>query len=107
MVRRDDTRQIYVLLDNSTWSVYRDTWDSSEKPGGYYSPPPNLFEPQMGLGKVWREQLGGPKSKIGWANKPQTSPRLQIQNFERGFALITGESKGIIILFSDGKWTDL
>jgi cytoskeletal protein RodZ len=107
MVRRDDTRQIYVLLDNGTWSVYRDTWDSSEKPGGYYSPPPNLFEPQMGLGKVWREQLGGPKSKIGWANKPQTSPRLQIQNFERGFALITGESKGIIILFSDGKWTDL
>jgi len=105
--REDDTR-IYVLQGDSTWKDYRDTWEPSQKEGGFFKPPSGLYEPQRGFGKVWREQLGGDKAQIGWATDRQESAiKMQIQNFDHGFALIIDDGKDFKILFFDNKWADL
>jgi hypothetical protein len=108
MLWRGDKEQIYVLMTDGTWSEFPDTWDSSQKEGGFFKPPSGLYEPQRGFGKVWREQLGGDKAKIGWATTKQESAiRLQIQVFEHGFVLIIDDGKDFKILFFDDKWADL
>lgn len=107
MLSRGD-KQIYVLLADGTWSVHPDTWERSQPAGGFFKPTArNLYEPQFGFGKVWRE-LGGDQAKIGWAtSKDESAIKIQIQPFERGFAIIIDNGKDFKILFTDKKWTDL
>jgi hypothetical protein len=109
MVWRGDKPEIYVLLGDGTWSEFPDTWDASQREGGFFKPPSDkLFEPQRGFGKVWREQLGGDKAKIGWATTKQESAiKLQIQVFDHGLAFIIDDGKDFKILFFDNKWADL
>jgi transcriptional regulator with XRE-family HTH domain len=107
MLSRGD-KQIYVLLADGTWSAHPDTWDPSQPVGGFFKPTArNLYEPQRGFGKIWRD-LGGDQAKIGWAtSKDETPIKIQIQQFERGFAIIIDNGKDFKILFNDKKWTDL
>ena len=108
MLWREDEARIYVLPGDDRWQEYRDTWDPSQKESGGLKPPSGLYEPQRGFGKVWRERLGGEKANIGWAMDPRESAvKLQIQQFERGFAVIINDGKDIKVLFRDGKWMDL
>ena len=108
MLWREDKQQIYVLLTDGTYSSYTDTWDASQPAGGFFRSPSGLYEPQRGFGKVWREQLGGDKAKIGWATTRQESAiKLQIQVFDHGLALIIDDGKDFKILFFDNKWADL
>jgi hypothetical protein len=103
MVWREDTRQIYVLLTEGTWSVYPDTWDETQPEAGYYSPPPNLIEPKRGFGKVWRDQLGGPDAAISWAAAEELGVQGRWQTFEQGEA-IDLDRLGVLILLADHSW---
>jgi hypothetical protein len=106
MLWRED-KQIYVLLADGTWSVHPDTWAQPQPEGGFFKPPAKLFEPQRGFGKIWRE-LGGEDAKIGWATTNKESAiKIQIQQFDHGFAIIIDNGKDFKILFPDKKWTDL
>jgi uncharacterized protein with LGFP repeats len=106
MLWRED-KQIYVLLADGTWSVHPDTWAQPQPEGGLFKPPAKLFEPQRGFGKIWRE-LGGDDAKIGWATTSKESAiKIQIQQFDHGFAIIIDNGKDFKILFPDKKWTDL
>ncbi len=108
MLWREDKQQIYVLFTDGTYASYPDTWVASQPAGGFFKPPSGLYEPQRGFGKVWREQLGGEKAKIGWATTRQEAPiKLQIQVFDHGFAFIIDDGKDFKILFFDNKWADL
>jgi hypothetical protein len=115
MVWREDNKQIYVLIvanpdqkqsvSTNIWKTYADTWDEKQQPGGFFTPPRGLYEPVRGFGKVWREQLGEPKSQvIGWATSPEVNGKIQLQNFENGFVILD-DKNDMRILFSDGKWT--
>ncbi|MBM3127521.1 MAG: ATP-binding protein [Chloroflexi bacterium] len=106
MLSSEDKR-VFVLLTDGAWSEFRDTWERPQPEGGLFKPPPKLFEPQRGFGKIWRE-LGGEDAKIGWATTSKESAiKIQIQRFDRGFAIIIDNGKDFKILFTDKKWTDL
>ena len=61
-------RLIYVFFDDGTFQQFDDTWHDGDPPNGNMSPPPGLFEPQRGFGKVWREGTGARvRERLGWA----------------------------------------
>lgn len=106
MLSSEDKR-VFVLLTDGTWAEFRDTWERSQPEGGFFKPPPRLYEPQRGFGKIWRE-LGGDQAKLGWATTSNESAlKIQFQPFEHGFAIILDNGKDFKILFDDKKWTDL
>ena len=50
------------------WGTYRDTFSDEDAESLGLSPPsPILREPSGSIGKVWREHMGGPEGRIGWA----------------------------------------
>ena len=106
MIWRPDTRKIYVLNYNNTWTVYDDIWDASQPEGGTEKPPaPNLSAPKRGFGKVWREKLGGASATLGWAVETERSLTNETQDFQRGVAFKPDQNfVGIDVLFADGTW---
>jgi hypothetical protein len=78
MVWREDTREIWVILNNSnSVQVFDDTYvDGEADPTA--SPPNTFFVPKRGFGKVWT-QLGGEKSALGWGTSPEAQISLTIQ----------------------------
>ncbi len=103
MFWREDTRKIYVIYLGNTWEEYDDTWDASQPVGGAETPPSSVFRaPIRGFGKVWREQLGGPNARIGWAMGGEIAVADELQDFERGVAFKpNGSLGGIDVLFAD------
>jgi len=92
MLWRIDTRKIYVLslegADGGSWQEYDDPWVEGKYPTDIdpdIIPPPGLEQPKRGFGLVWREQLGGPKSDIGWALMEEEGLCAVVQPFEKGF----------------------
>jgi hypothetical protein len=91
MLWRIDTKKIYVFYTESTnggsWQEYDDLWAEEKYPDidPDIIPPPGLVQPKRGFGLVWREQLGGPKSDIGWALMEEEGLCAVIQPFEKGF----------------------
>ncbi|NIO68589.1 MAG: hypothetical protein GTN71_05970 [Anaerolineae bacterium] len=91
MLWRIDTRKITVFslegADGGSWQVYDDTWVDGKYPIDIdpgIVPPPGLVQPKRGFGLVWREQLGGPKSDIGWALMEEEGLCAVVQSFEKG-----------------------
>ena len=91
MLWRIDTSKIYAFslegTDGGSWQEYDDTWVEGKYPIDIdpgIVPPPGLVQPKRGFGLVWREQLGGPKSDIGWALMEETGLCGVIQPFEKG-----------------------
>lgn len=78
MLWRADTREIWVILNNSTQlQVFDDTYiDGEADPTA--SPPNTYFVPKRGFGKIWA-QLGGEKGALGWGTAPEAQISLTIQ----------------------------
>ena len=90
MLWRIDTGKIYVFegVYKGTWQEYDDPWVEGKYPTDIdpdIIPPPDLEQPKRGFGLVWREQLGGPKSDIGWALMEEEGLCAVIQPFGKGF----------------------
>ena len=91
MLWRIDTGKIYVLsLEGSvrgSWQEYDDPWVEGKYPVDLdpdIVPPPGLVQPKRGFGLIWREQLGGPRSDIGWALMEEEGLCAVVQSFEKG-----------------------
>lgn len=52
-----------------------------------------------GFGKVWREQLGGPQARIGWATDKERGFYSQVLAFERG-EMLHAEGR-VYVLYRD------
>ena len=99
-----DEKRIYVLRTDGRWWGFDDTWDPSlpeEDPS--LVPPPGLFQPRSGFGKVWREQLRGTPLDPGWATGSEQGYTGAAMRFERGIMLWTDE-RLIYVLADDGTW---
>ena len=99
-----DENRIYLLRPDGRWWGFDDTWDSSlpeEDPS--LVPPPGLFQPRFGIGKVWREHLRGTSLDPGWATEAERGYTGAAMRFERGFMLWTDE-RLIYVLADDGTW---
>jgi len=104
MFWREDNREIYVLHDDYTWRAFADTWQEGQpEDDPNLIAPPGLLQPKRGFGKVWREELGGPASRIGWAREEERGFTGVVQIFEGG--IILGSDRGTAyILYADGSW---
>jgi uncharacterized protein with LGFP repeats len=56
-----------------------------------------------GFGKLWREQLGGAGSSLGWATAPERGTALLIQDFSEG-TLLYSDDGALWALYRDGTW---
>ncbi len=86
MIWRGDTSRIYVLCggEQAGPAVYDfpDTWDAGQDPGGGPAPPPGLFLPQRGFGKLWRD-TPAVRDCLGYAlTAEETGYTLQAQPFK-------------------------
>jgi len=107
MLWRQDLSLIYVLQQDMTWSAYQDTWTEAEPVDDpTLVPPAGLRQPVRGFGKVWREQLGGPSAKIGWATAAERGFTTLIQTFTLG-TLIRGEEGTVYALYTQGTWESI
>ena len=104
MYLRQDTRKVYALHAWGTWEAYDDTWDASQPEKWGYSPPAGRYEPVRGLGKVWRERLGGPwAGTFGWATEPEHGFNGLAQEFEKG-VMLWSDRKWVYVLYACGTW---
>jgi formylglycine-generating enzyme required for sulfatase activity len=104
MFWQEDEGVIYALFEDGTWLRFPDTYSDDQPPDDpTLVPPSGLLQPVHGLGKVWREQLGGPDSTIGWAQGKEQSYRGWRQPFRDGLMLIGGDGTGYV-LCDDGTW---
>lgn len=111
MIWDSGSLQIYVLLDAGTWEAYEDTFEEGVDPETDPTLPPPPQQPKRGFGKVWREQLGGPRATIGWALEEERPVDGWHQRFKRGLLLWTdatvegaGDAGTAYLLYDDGTW---
>jgi YVTN family beta-propeller protein len=104
MFWRGDSREIYVLHDDHTWRAFADTWQEGQpQDDPNLIAPPGLFQPKRGFGKVWREELGGPASQIGWAREEELGFTGVVQAFDAGTTLWSNLGT-TYILYAEGYW---
>jgi YVTN family beta-propeller protein len=104
MFWRGDSREIYVLHDDHTWQAFADTWQEGQpQDDPNLVAPPGLFQPKRGFGKVWREQLGGPASQIGWATEEERGFTGVVQAFDGG-TILWSDRGTAYVLYADGSW---
>jgi hypothetical protein len=73
--------RIYVLFDSGSpaWSTFADMWQAGEPESDpELAPPPALYQPVRGFGKVWREEAGV-RERLGWALAPETGFTTTVQ----------------------------
>jgi LysM repeat protein len=67
----DTRRTIYVIYNDGTWETFVDSWDESQPSNDpSIMPPGGRFQPERGIGKLWRENTGV-RGKLGWAYEPE------------------------------------
>lgn len=105
MIWREDLGQIYVLPDVDKWTSHLDTWSGQPEPD--LAPPRGLYAPVRGFGKLWREELKGPASALGWATAPERGTTLLVQSFVHGLLLHSADDGQLWILYDDGSWVQV
>jgi len=104
MFWRGDSGEIYVLHDDHTWRAFADTWQEGQpEDDPDLIAPPGLFQPKRGFGKVWREELGGPASQIGWAREEERGLTGVVQAFDGG-TILWSDLGTAYILYAEGSW---
>ena len=104
MFWRGDSREIYVLHDDHTWRDFADTWQEGQpQDDPDLVAPPGLLQPKRGFGKVWREELGGPVSQIGWAREEERGFTGMVQAFDSG-TILWSDLGTAYVLYADGSW---
>lgn len=84
MIWLSDTREIYVLYDDSTYELYQDTWSEGEPVVIADTPPAGRMAPARGFGKVW---VNNPavRAKLGWATAPEVNYATPVETLAGGF----------------------
>jgi hypothetical protein len=100
---------VYVLTygadeSGGTWQAYVDTFREGDLESGGLASPTGRLEPIRGFGKVWRDELGGPDSPVGWALVPEQGYVGEVQFFEHGLMLWNPLDGTTYVLLDDGVW---
>jgi hypothetical protein len=104
--------QVYVFQSDGAFLRFADTYDTSVDPvSGGEAPPPNLYEPVRGFGKIWRT-YANVRANLGWALSAETAAQATVQLFERGRMIYLLSRGDILVLIEDavgtsGKWVSV
>ena len=98
-------KTIYVLFGDGSVQRFQDTYrDGDPEPTVTPSPPPGLFAPARGFGKVWREGTGARvRERLGWATAREVgSPEGATLIFQKGQMVYAGpQVKKIFVLYNE------
>jgi serine/threonine-protein kinase len=103
----DNSGTVYVFFGMTAWQSVADTWREGDQESGGETPPPGLYEPIRGFGKVWRTNPRI-RERIGWGTEHEAGPYDgAYQPFEHGIMLFSpvglGRGKTLYVLYSDGN----
>jgi len=80
----ESSRVVYVLLDDGTYQRYDDTYNPGvDRPSGGPDAPPDLYQPQEYLGKVWRT-IPGLIEGMGFGSGPEVLAETEMQLYVSG-----------------------
>ena len=89
------------------WELYDDTWRDGEQISAGLTPPPGLYEPIRGFGKLWRTNAHV-RDALGWATAPEQADRGTEQYFRGGaWAIDRAASNRTFVLFPDNRVFDV
>lgn len=102
-----DQPVIYVVSENGSYQRYNDTFDENVDPeSGGEAPPPGLFEPIRGFGKVWRDNPGV-RSALGWALEHERGGPGRFQLLEGGDMIWLSETDHTyVFVHSNSTWSE-
>jgi hypothetical protein len=105
MVWRADTSDVYVLYNNGTVSRFKDTW-TSETISVPETPPPGMYQPVRGFGKVWDSDQYV-RNALGWATTLEQGYTMQYQSSgaPKYARLYLSLPDGGIIYLVETSWT--
>ena len=106
MFWREDTDEIYVLMQGGNWQRYIDTWEEGMEKYLCASddvPKDTPPTPRRGIGKLWCDRLGGPDAAIGWATTDEKGYDGRWQAFEHGL-IWKGCDERIYVFCEDKSW---
>ncbi len=120
MIWVKNTRRIYVIAKDGLgsqplgdWQGFADTWEEGQDPGGGPAPVPNLYYPQRGFGKVWREHPEVQR-RLGYAlTANEQVKQLVLQTFAGGSLIDVRQapgtndyrfSPGIYLFYGNGRF---
>jgi len=92
---------IHTLFDdNQQYARFDDTYAPDTDPAGAsITPPPGLFQPMRGFGKVWREGIAvAVRDRLGWAIAPEFGGAGAVEAFQRGLMVFTPDPREIFVL---------
>jgi hypothetical protein len=94
------TKTIYVMFDDNTYAIVRDTWDESQPANSGLTPPTGKYEPQRGFGNVWRNGTGlQVRERLGWAIEPEVGANGAAQGFYGGTMFWSEKTKQIYVMY--------
>ncbi len=95
---------IYVLYNTGNFAHYNDTWvDGVDPVSGGEFPPPGLFEPIRGFGKVWRS-FPDVRSGLGWAIENEAGVSATVLAFNAGKMIALPTLGQIAVLANFGNY---
>jgi hypothetical protein len=84
---------IFVLYSDSTYKIYKDTFDlATDANTNNGTPPSGLVEPALGFGKLWRNEPGL-REALGWGTARETPGSGRFALFTGGYMLWTDQTK--------------
>jgi hypothetical protein len=85
---------IYVLAaqrgGHVSYRAFEDTWREGDPATVGLNPPPGLYEPARGFGKVWRENQDI-QQLLGWALEPERPVTASFQAFQYGIVMLVAQ----------------
>lgn len=97
-----DTKTILVMNTDGTWTRHEDTWTEAEPESMGLQPPPDLYEPIRGFGKVWRENAPV-RGALGWGTNRERGYAGATQEFVQG-TMTWSDQHVVYVLYADGTW---
>lgn len=95
MVWRSDTREIYVMYNDSSYEVYQDTWQEGDPVDIPGTPPPGLLAPVRGFGNLYAHQPHL-QERLGWATAEEIGYTMAVETIPGG----SGRYPGISTYFT-------
>lgn len=86
MVWREDTHEITVLYDDSSYESYEDTWQEGDPVDIPGSPPPGYFAPVRGFGHLYADQ-SHLRDRLGWATTTEVGYTMIVETLPGGSGL--------------------
>jgi hypothetical protein len=110
----DGLAHIFVIFRNQdgsmSWQVYFDSYVEGEPIGTEELPPPGLFSPVRGFGKLWR-MVPEVRAGLGWGTAPEQADTGAVQQFSgRGglsWMIHRASTNSVYILRASGPAVDV